>query len=117
MEPGGIADTRAVGGTFHGRARAIRIDVDDPLEQNSSADLESSKGALGWVPALEIGIASVCHEKVDQQVVAELAAWLATETGGVINLLGYLPLRESWPGRKCVWEVEDGDVGFREVPL
>ena len=80
-----IADTRAIGGTYEGEGRPFIWFH----ESRDADDLRTIAEILRIEPQQEIGLAAMCSQAVDHQILGEIALWLAEKTAGFVDLGGY----------------------------
>jgi hypothetical protein len=90
-----VRDTRSIGGLYDGEGRPF-IWFTDPREPD---ECSSIKSALGFIPTQDIGLGAMRDQRVDHQILGEMALWLAERTAGFVDLGGTLPIPPEIPGR------------------
>jgi hypothetical protein len=91
-----IGNTQAIGGTYKGDGRPF-IWVREPTDPG---DLATIAEVLQVTPAQEVGLAAMCNQEIDHQILGEMALWIAEKTSGFVDLGGCVELPPTgWPGR------------------
>jgi hypothetical protein len=91
-----VENTHPIGGTYKGEGRPYVWDQEsrDPREMALIAE------ALGVTPGQEIGLAAMCSADVDNQILGEMALWMADKASGLVDLAGCVELPQvALPGR------------------
>jgi hypothetical protein len=99
-----IADSVAIGGRYQGEGRPFVADIEPgDVEQ---PHLDQIEAAFGFHPERELGIGAMCNQKEDHWLLAEVAAYLAAELAGVVDVGGILSLPDDHPGQIIILEYE-----------
>jgi hypothetical protein len=89
----------------------------------SEEDFRAVKAALGWAPVSEVTFAAFRNSSTDHSALAALAALVADQVGGVIDLNGNLPLpaplrSTELASRRIVevtYEINGGRIGVVQI--
>jgi hypothetical protein len=82
----GASDTTSIGGTYRGEPLSFEWAAEEfEMEDRDPAAFQAS---FGWLPVLDLQLASACNGMQEHRVLGEMARWLASRTGGFVDLSG-----------------------------
>jgi hypothetical protein len=83
-----VENTHAIGGTYKGDGRPFVWFQ----ERREPGDLAKIAGISRVTPAQEIGLAAMCNQDIDHQILGEMALWIVEKTCGFVDLEGCVEL-------------------------
>ena len=84
-----VNSTLSINGSYSGDARPFFVTLNDAsneLELGDDATL--FENVLGWRPRLALGLAAMCNQQQDHQILGELCCFVSRDLGGRISMHG-----------------------------
>jgi hypothetical protein len=78
-----VSDTTALGGTYRGEPLSFDWAAEEFAMEDS--DPAAFLASFGWLPVLDLQLASVCNGMQEHRVLGELALWLTCRMGGFVD--------------------------------